>query len=104
MIHDNFVRVWQFGDAPPELQALSTNGGDEDWLAVVPPGLAKAYFPWLDCEAFGCCERIEIDVDEAGGAFEQRRSYATDEPSPPARLADLPLEWAGAKIVIGCHS
>lgn len=24
--------------APPELQALSCNGGDEDWLAVFPPG------------------------------------------------------------------
>lgn len=31
------ITVWAFYDAPPELAALSGNGGDEDWLAEVPP-------------------------------------------------------------------
>lgn len=28
--------VWQFQDAPVELQSLSSDGGDEDWLAFFP--------------------------------------------------------------------
>ncbi|GIV03692.1 MAG: hypothetical protein KatS3mg015_2522 [Fimbriimonadales bacterium] len=31
------ILVWRFADAPEELQRLSQHGGDEDWLAVVPP-------------------------------------------------------------------
>jgi hypothetical protein len=30
------IRIWQFAAAPIELQAYSSNGGDEDWLAFVP--------------------------------------------------------------------
>lgn len=32
------ILVWRFGDAPPELQALSQNGGDEDYVMYVPAG------------------------------------------------------------------
>lgn len=31
------ILLWRFEDAPEELQALSNNGGDEDWLAEIPP-------------------------------------------------------------------
>lgn len=34
------LQVWKFEDAPEEFRALSTSGGDEDWLALVPPGMA----------------------------------------------------------------
>ena len=34
---NNYIKVYAFEDAPKELQYLSTNGGDEDWLAIVPP-------------------------------------------------------------------
>lgn len=51
----NFIRVWKFEDAPAELQALSQNGGDEDWIAVIPPNLAKCWIGWLDeGSSFGC--------------------------------------------------
>lgn len=30
------IIIWRWVDAPAELKALSTHGGDEDWLAVVP--------------------------------------------------------------------
>lgn len=32
------LRVWQFHDAPAYLRELSENGGDEDWLMLIPPG------------------------------------------------------------------
>ena len=34
----NPMQIWQFYDAPPELQALSENGGDEDWVIVAELG------------------------------------------------------------------
>ncbi len=43
------IKVWRFEDAPPTLQALSINGGDEDWLAVIPPHLKDEYISWLEC-------------------------------------------------------
>jgi hypothetical protein len=51
----NHIRVWRFQDAPKELQDLSRNGGDEDWLALVPPKLTEDYIGWMESgSAFGC--------------------------------------------------
>ena len=70
----NYIKVYRFEDAPEELRILSTNGGDEDWIAIVPPSLQDDYFPWLEeGSLFGCCS-----VDE----------YWLD----------------GNKILIGCHA
>ncbi len=41
------IIVWEFHNAPDELKALSRNGGDEDWIVVVPPGINDAYVPWI---------------------------------------------------------
>jgi hypothetical protein len=49
------IRVWRFQDAPEELRNLSTHGGDEDWLALVPPILNDKWIPWLKEPTFGCC-------------------------------------------------
>jgi len=69
------IKVWRFHDAPPYLRDLSDNGGDEDWLAEVPPGYG--YIPWIeDGRCFGIC-----DVSE----------YV--HPHNPA--------W---KVFIGCHA
>ncbi len=55
-----YIQVWRFRDAPEELQALSCHGGDEDWLAVVPPGLANDWLGWMDeGTPFGCCSVSE---------------------------------------------
>jgi hypothetical protein len=37
------IRVWRFDDAPKFYQDLSSHGGDETWLAVVPPALWEKY-------------------------------------------------------------
>lgn len=52
----NLIKVWRFEDAPKELQELSPHGGDEDWLAVVPPGLADQWIGWIEIGYFGSCE------------------------------------------------
>ena len=56
------IQIWRFAQAPQDLQALSTNGGDEDWVALVPAALWKAEYKWipfLQSSMFGPC-----DVDE----------------------------------------
>lgn len=50
------IRIWRFRDAPLSLKELSNHGGDEDWLALIPPKLADVYIPWLEENSqFGCC-------------------------------------------------
>lgn len=36
MIQKSKITIWRFEDAPQFLRDLSTNGGDEDWIALVP--------------------------------------------------------------------
>lgn len=59
---DSAIRVWTFDDAPEDFRKLSTHGGDEDWLALVPAPIAKSwtegetYIGWLENGAFGVCD------------------------------------------------
>jgi hypothetical protein len=49
------VMLWRFCDAPKYLQALSTNGGDEDWLGFVPDSALSDewnYFPVFESSLF----------------------------------------------------
>lgn len=46
--------LWPFSDAPVQLQALSQNGGDEDWILVVPAGEQVPFFA-EEGSRFGCC-------------------------------------------------
>jgi len=48
------ITIWRYYEAPKELQ-ISTNGGDEDWLAEIPPNYKDDYISWLECPTFGCC-------------------------------------------------
>jgi hypothetical protein len=56
--------VWAFKAAPDYLRALSDNGGDEDWIAVLPaahPALRYGGAQWL--AAIDTCnspQRIEL--------------------------------------------
>lgn len=68
------IRVWRFGDAPEELRKLSDNGGDEDWVALLPEGWPK--------------ER-SIAWAQAGTPF----GPSVDE-----------YEWNGRVVLIGSHS
>lgn len=46
--------LWPFAEAPVALRALSTNGGDEDWILVVPLGEFRP--AWAESGGqFGCC-------------------------------------------------
>lgn len=52
----NYIKVYRFEDAPKELQDLSTNGGDEDWIAIVPHNMKDDDILWLEAGTpFGCC-------------------------------------------------
>ena len=54
------ITVYEYCEAPKELQ-ISTNGGDEDWLAEIPPHYAGHWIGWLEGEGFGCCCIDEYD-------------------------------------------
>jgi hypothetical protein len=55
------IVIWSFCDAPNELKELSPHGGDEDWIAVIPPSYSGCYISWLECVHFGCCDISEHD-------------------------------------------
>ena len=59
MTHEPIL-VWEYCSAPKELQ-ISQNGGDEDWLAEIPPEFVEAYIGWLESDSFGCCDITEFD-------------------------------------------
>lgn len=62
---DKFIKVWRFEDAPLELKELSHHGGDEDWLALIPPDLAQDYIGWMDCGSnFGRCDVSEHQLPD----------------------------------------
>lgn len=63
MFDPNMIRVWRFQDAPVNLRGLSSNGGDEDWLALLPKEMKNDYIPWMESGSnFGCCDVSEYDV------------------------------------------
>lgn len=58
------ILVWRFHEAPPQYQALSDHGGDEDWVAFIPDSLAGEWIGWLqEGTSFGCCRVSEHSVD-----------------------------------------
>lgn len=50
------IKVWRFEDAPEEYRKLSTNGGDEDWLALIPHAQANDYISWTESGGFDACQ------------------------------------------------
>lgn len=62
------MRIWRWKDAPEELKNLSEHGGDEDWVALLPPRLADDFIPWLESgTSFGCCDVSEHTHPELPG-------------------------------------
>lgn len=62
------ITVWKFDDAPKELRAASDKGGDEDWLAEIPPNLVESWIPWMDDGGpFGCFSVTEYDHPKKPG-------------------------------------
>lgn len=63
---ERFIRLWRFEDAPVEYRALSTCGGDEDWVALIPAELRDG-MPWEDdvyTSGLGWRHRYELDTGE----------------------------------------
>ena len=60
------ILVWAFEDAPEAFKALSTNGGDEDWLALVPYPLQDKYIGWLESQSFSTDGEPEKHETEFG--------------------------------------
>lgn len=53
------IWVWKFADAPPEYKSLSTNGGDEDWVAFVSECLEGEYIGWMEGNSFDSGEKYQ---------------------------------------------
>lgn len=81
---NNAITIWQWQDAPEALRKLSDNGGDEDWVAVVPAALADAWaaladawIPWVDeGSRFGCCDVSEYPHPDLPGHVVKIGSHA----------------------------
>ncbi len=55
------IFMWRFYNAPEELQKLSLNGGDEDWLVIVKAEFYNnKYIPFLDEGVNGSIGRCDI--------------------------------------------
>lgn len=53
-MRDDPIYVYPYHGAPAELQ-ISINGGDEDWLAILPPVYKDNLPLWMDNHGpFGC--------------------------------------------------
>ena len=62
------VKLWLFADAPEKYKSLSTSGGDEDFLALVPKDLLENY--WIlerifsVGSGFAVCDVEEVSHDD----------------------------------------
>lgn len=57
------IQIWEFHDAPEKLKSLSTNGGDEDWLALIPKGYDVPHFLEHN-RSFGVCDTDRHDLQD----------------------------------------
>lgn len=63
------LKTWSFSDAPEEYKLLSDNGGDEDWITLVPRSWGEGdgyWIPWLEdyCGQYGACRTNKYEVAE----------------------------------------
>lgn len=66
---EKMIKVWPFDAAPEELKKHSRHGGDEDWLALVPPALRLKDIPWLEYGGFGPCHIQRDDLPDGSVVF-----------------------------------
>ena len=66
------IKVWRFENAPEEYKKLSTNGGDEDWLAFVPSEYVDPngcnWISWLEGNSFDTCSEPQ-QIKVTGGTI-----------------------------------
>jgi hypothetical protein len=74
------IQVWPYKNAPEVFQEVGSMGGDEDWLALVPPNFLDIWIPWMETgSGFGVCDVHEFDIPDH-------------------------LGLKGYKIRVGCHA
>lgn len=95
------ILIYRFNDAPKEWRdVLNDNGGDEDWLAVIPPCYRDEWIPWLEYSgSFGVCCTNWYEVDENGVV---RR--VCDRDDEEGYVVGTIEYLAGSKIAVGCHA
>lgn len=49
------IKIWEFYKSPKKYQEMSTNGGDEDWVALIPKELDYVPSFMEEGTSFGCC-------------------------------------------------
>lgn len=47
LTENDFIKIWRFENAPKKYAALSENGGDEDWVCLIPATMARYQVPWI---------------------------------------------------------
>jgi hypothetical protein len=58
------IQIWAWDDAPDEYRALSTHGGDEDWVAFLPDEWGDEYPSWMDeGTRFAVCDLYRYKVE-----------------------------------------
>ena len=74
------IITWRFEDAPKEFQDLSTNGGDEDWVILIPAELTyteevgSRYYGWeYVFERFDSCDEPDRFILEDGSIVSRMR-------------------------------
>jgi hypothetical protein len=81
---DNYIKIWNFDNAPEEYKLLSPHGGDEEYVAFVPDGFEPYFIDYDDTKdekdnypyigfldsgtMFGCCDVSHTKV-EGGWIF-----------------------------------
>ena len=84
--------IWYFADAPFELRALSTSGGDEDYLVYIPPNSFDLLEDW-----FGHMEDRDDD-----GEYEHFEEHNGTSFAPCS--VDRFVLYTGARVYIGSQA
>lgn len=67
------IKVWRYSDAPSDLAELASQGGDEDWLVLVPHSLVESLLEygtphWIDAMD-SCHEPVRINLPNGDVLF-----------------------------------
>ena len=63
--NDKAIQFWHFREAPEMYRKLSTNGGDEDYLAFVPNTTDAPY--WMQDSGYGVFGTFCVDEYQVEG-------------------------------------
>lgn len=101
------IRIWRFSDAPLELRnACHHNGGDEDWLAVVPQSVAaEGAVTFLESSSFDSCGQPQRYVIDQFGDIYWFPRHSDDGGSDGSQVQHCGYteHFASCDIYVGTH-